>query len=205
MLLVPPTGATGLNVVFLCPLFFFLALKPLWFPLYFFLLLSSIINVSLLKGVVWCGWITSLLCLLCRIVWRRAAGHSWPTQNGDGRQDSKVPGGRAGRIWLCYSYIPVECFVLWFACYSPLVLSLNINMLTSINSGVFFSLFFFFGFFSSVCHIPCGGVRHFFLLFRFVFFVFVFALLCFLSFLYFLECVCRASRIHLSSSFFFKC
>ena len=45
------------------------------------------------------------------------------TQDGDGSQGSKVPGGllKAGRTWLRYSYhkllpLPGGCFVLWFAC-----------------------------------------------------------------------------------------
>ena len=49
----------------------------------------------------------------------------------------------AGR--LCYSYHklpprPRGCFVPWFACYFPMVLSLA--LFTTINSGVFFFFFF---------------------------------------------------------------
>ena len=67
----------------------------------------------------------------------------------------------------------------------------------------FFFFFFSSSFFSSVCHIPCGQggggttvcfFQFFIILFRLVFFDFVF-FLCFLSFLYFIGCVCRACRI----------
>ena len=73
-------------------------------------------------------------------------------------------------------------------------------------------LFFFCSlFFSSACHIVCGGAgdssfilfflcsfflpSFFLFLFRFVFFVLVFSSFVFFSFLYFIECVCSACRI----------
>ena len=42
MLLTPPTGAAGSNVVFLCLLYFILALDPLGFPFNLFLFPSFI-------------------------------------------------------------------------------------------------------------------------------------------------------------------
>ena len=43
MLLVPPTGAAGSNVVFLWLLFSFLALDPLGFPFFLFFSLSLLL------------------------------------------------------------------------------------------------------------------------------------------------------------------
>ena len=124
ILLVPPTGAAGSNVVFLC--------LPVVFVYFYFIFVcfavtlcdfhfSSFLRlISLIEGVVWRGWMTSLLCLF-RTVWRRGAGHSWRTLDDGGRQGSKVPGGPAGRPWLCYSYhkllpLPGACLVLCLVC-----------------------------------------------------------------------------------------
>ena len=159
ILLVPPTGAAGSNVVFPCLLFlfcFFLSCADSpWFSFYLFLFFFWLI--SRIEGVVWRGWMTSLLCLF-RIVWRQGAGHSWRTQDGDGSQGSKVPGGLAGRTWLCYSYhkllpLPGGCHVLWCACCFPFVLRLP--LFTS-SRVIIFSIFSS-SLFSSVCHISCGG------------------------------------------------
>ena len=109
---------------------------------------------------------------------------------------------------LCCSYhklLPGGCFGLWFACYFPLVptclVLLCLQVLILIVGGVFLH-FFFRSLFSSVCHIPCGGGTT---VCFFYFFLSSFSLsicLCFiyflgfLSFLYFIECVCRACHIH---------
>ena len=153
LLLVPPTGAPGSNVVFLCLLsvFFFLAL--ILCDCHNVYLFSWTRSISVVEGVVWGGWTTSLLRLF-RTVWRRGAGHSWWTPDGDGRQGSKVPGGLGGRTWLCYSHNFI------FLC-----LVICPSLFTS--SGVFSSFLF----------------SSFLLLFRSVFFVFVVALFPFVSLL----------------------
>ena len=89
--------------------------------------------------------------------------------------------------------------MLWFACDFPLVFSLT--LLTS--SGVFLYYYFFpqVVFFKCLPHPLRGGHDRLFLLILFLFlFIFRFAFfvcVCvfFLSFLYFIECVCRACRI----------
>ena len=197
ILLVPPTGAAGSNVVFVC--LFFLSSFLRWSSvIFFFMSFSSFLLLIWLKGIVWRGWMTSLICLF-RIFWRRGAEHSWRTQDGDGRQGSKVPGGLAGRTWLCFSYhkllpLPGGCLFLGLPVISPWFL-----VLLCLQVGMFSFYFIFSSFFSSVCSIPCGRARQFvshvfFLLLLLVRFVFVFAL-CFRSFLYFIECVYRACRI----------
>ena len=153
---------------------FLFALDPLWRLFCFFLFLSSIDEPCESSRVAWVDVEPAFACFVPGIVWRRGAGHSWRTQDGDGRQGSKVWGGLVGRTWLCYSYhkllrLPGGWFVLRLACHFPLVLSLTLLITSRV---LFFSLFF-----SSVCHIPCGKARQFFLL------CFPFSLLiCFLSF-----------------------
>ena len=95
-----------------------------------------------MKGVLWRGCMASLLCLF-GIVWRilsgggaklanagRASspgvGQSWRTQDGDGRQGSKVSDRLVGKIWPCYSYhkllrLSGGCLfvVHWIACCCP--------------------------------------------------------------------------------------
>ena len=95
ILLVPPTGAAGSNVVFLCLLFFyfyfylFLALILRGFLFYFLLFFLFVFQfLSRIEGVVWRGWMTSLLCLFL-IVSRQGAGHGGQMQDGDGSQGSK--------------------------------------------------------------------------------------------------------------------
>ena len=97
------------------------------------------------------------------------------------------------------AFCTLACLLLSL-CYSPLVLCPT--QFTS--SGVFLLFFFFFQLvlFKCLPHRLRGQARQFVLsifslfscLFRFVFVVLVF-LLCFRSFLYFIECVCRACRI----------
>ena len=63
MLLVPPTGAAGSDVVFI--FFSFLCLILCGFR--FIYISLFLLLISLMKGVVWRGWMTSLRCLF-RIV-----------------------------------------------------------------------------------------------------------------------------------------
>ena len=133
------------------------------------------------------------------------------TNAGLRRQGSKVPSGRVGRTWLCYSYhtllrLPGGCFELRLACFFPWFLVFTLL----ISSGVFFFVFLFSSFFSSSATFPAGkhgSVRGSTTVFyytrtRYVFFFFSFDLLslffflCFLLFfLSFIECVCRACHI----------
>ena len=143
-----------------------------------------------MKGVVWRGWMTSLLYLF-RIVWRRGAGYSWRTQDGDGRQGCKVPGRLAGRTWLFSSYhkllpLPGGCFVLWCACYLPLVLVLLCLEVVAV-------LFFFICFRSF--QVSATSVTAVFFV-VFVYFVFSFdESVSPFVFIYFIEYVCRSCRI----------
>ena len=149
------------------------ALEPLWILFHLCLFLSFIDKPQ--EGRV--AWVDDEPALLASyFVWRRGAGHSWRTQDADGRQYSKVPSGLpgiillVGRTWLCYSYhkllrLPWGSFALRFAYYFPLVCSLTLFI-----SRVLLILFFTLArFFSSVGHIPCGEARRFFSLFFFLF------------------------------------
>ena len=172
--------------------FFSLALIPRDFRFIFF---SSFLRLmSRIEGIMRRGWMTTLLCLF-RIVWRQGAGHNWRTQDGDGSQGSKVPGGLAGRTWLCFVLVQQTAAATWRVlcalvcpvcspCYFPLILCPTLFT----SSGVFllFLIFFLSSSFSGVCHIAWGGdttvcflcffpIFFFFLLFRFVFFVLVFS------------------------------
>ena len=185
ILLVPPTGTAGSNVVFLCLPFFWVlsCADPRWFHFIYLSSFLRLITRSLTEIVVWRGWVTSMLRLF-RISRGQAAGHSWRTQNGDGSQGSKVPDGLAGRTWLCYSYhellpLPGGCFELRFL----VLLCLQVLIV------VFFSFFSHLVFFKCLPHPALQrGARQFFFiffLFRFVFLVFVsLFFLCFLSFLF---------------------
>ena len=157
---------------------------------------------------------TNLHCLF-RIVWRLGAGHSWRTQGGDGSLSSKVPGGLAGRTWLYYACrkllpLPGGCFGLWSACYFSFVIFPLVLCLTLFTSSVFV-LFSFFQFvlFQASANLPAEGGHDSFCFFHFILFFpsfsffspsicllcFNFLSDCFLSFIYFIECVCRACRI----------
>ena len=187
-----------------------------------FIFSSSFLRLmSRIEGVMGRGWMTSPLCLF-RIVWRQGAGQNWRTQGRDGSQGSRVPGGLVGRTWLYYSYhkllpLPGGCFVLCFACYFPCFFSPWFFFVSlCLHSGVFL----FSSFFPARCfHLPYrlrgGGHDSLFLLFFFIFSFFFFvsfdlssSFFCFLfdcslSFLYFIECVCRFcciySCIHINS------
>ena len=131
MLLVPPTGSAGSYVVFLRLLYSFMRLDLCglrYISFFSFLLLKG-----LMKGVVWRGWMTSLLCA-CSVL-SDAEGRGKVDErrtDGDATQGSKVPGGLliAGRTWLCSSYykllrLPGECFVFVLPVI-PLVPSLRV-------------------------------------------------------------------------------
>ena len=63
ILLVPPTGAAGSNVVFLCLLSFFFFLALIRCDFHFISFSSFLLLISLIEGGVWRGCMTSLLCL----------------------------------------------------------------------------------------------------------------------------------------------
>ena len=215
ILLVPPTGAAGSSVVFPCLLFLFYFLLSCtdspWFSFYLFLLIFQLISRT--EGVVKHGSMTNLLCSF-RIVWRQGARHSWRMQGVDGSLGSKVPGGKAGRTWVYYSYHkmlppPAGCFGLWSACYFPFVifpLVLCLTLFTSSGVSLMFSFFFQLVLFqvlttSLVCR---GGGRQIvsFSFLSFLFFSlsiclisFCFLFDCFFLFLYFIECVRLVCRI----------
>ena len=165
ILLVPPIGAAGSNVVFACLLFLFsffpsYADSP-WFSFYLFL--SSFFRLISRMEVVRRELMTNLLCL-SRIVWRQGAGHSWRTQGGAGSLGSKVPGGLAGRTWLYYAYhtllpLPGGCFGLLSACYFPFLCHFSPGSSSySVYNAVVVWWFCYFSFFparpfSSVCHL----------------------------------------------------
>ena len=159
---------SSLVVFFLFCFSLFCADSP-WFS--FFSLSSFFRLISRIGGVVvWCGWMTSLLCLF-RIVWRQGTGHSWRTQGGDRSQGSKVSGKQAGRNWLLYyayhKLLPLSggCFMVWFARYFPfffVIFPLVLSLTPFTSRGVFVLFLFFFSssLFSNVCHIACrGGAR----------------------------------------------
>ena len=106
------------------------------------------------------------------------------------KADSQGEPGYATRATNCYGYLEgALCFGL------PLIFPWSLILLClQIRIGVFF-FFFFSSFFSGLCHIPWGGGRDIFSLFHSLSTI----LLCFgsslfSSFLYFIECVCRACR-----------
>ena len=77
------------------------------------------------------AWVDDEPALLCFVLFDASSpgvGDIWRTQDGDGRQGSKMPDQLVGKTWLCYSYhkllrlrVPRGCFVLWFACSFPLL------------------------------------------------------------------------------------
>ena len=139
-----------------------------------------------------------------RIVRRLGSGHSWRTQGGDDSQGSKVSGGLlAGRTWLYATRTTNCCRHLEGAlCFGLPVFSLLVLCLALFTSSdIFFRSSFFFGqlvLFKCLPHPLRGGARQFvsyiFSSFFFSFDLFSF-FLCFLPFPYFIECVCRVSRI----------
>ena len=170
----------------------------MWFSLFSF---SSFLRlIGLIEGVVWRGWMTSLPCLF-RILWRREAGHSWRTQDGDGKQGNKVPGGLTGREpsysirTNCSRYLEgALCFGLpvvlipWFLVLIWLQV-LIVVFFPSFSPQLFLS--------KCLPHPLRGGARQLVSsIFSFFFLSFDLSSLLsffldFLSCLYFIECVCR--------------
>ena len=191
LLLLLSPGAAGSNVVFFRLLFLFVLL---WFSVIFILPgmhFSSVLRlISRIEGVVWRGWTTSLICLV-RIVWRQGAGHSRRTQDGDGSQCSKVPGGLAGRMLL----VPQTAAATWrVLCALSIVFPLFFVFLC-LQVAVFFFFFFLLVLFKCLPHRLRGGITvSLFLCSSFGFSLSV-CFLCFLSFLYFIECVVRVCRL----------
>ena len=121
-LLVPPTGGAGSNVVFLGHIFF-LSCALILCDFHF----SYVFSFFLFNGDVG-GWRACFSCFVLSDGERRGILHKRRTETAD--RVARDQGGQVGKTWLCYSYhkllpLPGECFVLQFASYFPLVLSLN--------------------------------------------------------------------------------
>ena len=107
---------------------------------------------------------------------------------------------------------PGGCFRLWPAIFIFFSLGSSLRLTLFASSGVFviyiFSLFFPARFFQVLTTSPAGGGHDrlfllviffhfsFIFYFRFTFFIFCSLFDCFLSFLYFIECVCRTRRTY---------
>ena len=136
--------------------------------------------------------------------WRRQTGQQG-TRRTSRKNRAKLPS--------YYKLLPLPggCFVLWFACYFPLVLGLN-SVYKVLILTFFFVLVLFFQLviFECLPHPLCGGARQFVsspCLFAFFFFLsglfvhvsfaFCFSLFPFGSLFPFIKCVCRACRTQL--------
>ena len=103
---------------------------------------------------MWCGWMTSLICLSRALsdARRRVIVDERTTEPAIGVARYQADYSRENLVMLLVpqsagAALPGGCFVLRFACYFALVLSFTLFT----SRGVFLRFFFFRSFFSSVC------------------------------------------------------
>ncbi|MEP2260048.1 MAG: hypothetical protein ABJI00_01425, partial [Paracoccaceae bacterium] len=170
---IPPTGAAGSNVVFLCLLFVFayfcfilcssFAMTLCDFHFIFFLFLSPIDKPYRRSRVAWVDDEPALLVSYCLDAeGQRIVDERW-TMVADRvaryRAGQQGDPGCATRTITCCRYMEDALCSVWFARYFPLVLSLT--LLTATSGVLLFFLLFPARSFQVSARSPAGGARWF--------------------------------------------